>query len=159
MREGGISMKVILNLIKIFTLFLIVGLIIYILIKDVPHMNDAKWNPIHTSNQQNVDEDGYVIPAKGKKYILEENQILRNVPSSQARHFFNWIDKYEFMQVNAFSRMGYDDKYLIAQRDTQYLIYRFGSDHVRVYTTEHDLYSDLNQLGHQIEMHPIAAYQ
>lgn len=152
-------MKLILSLIKMFIVIICIGLIAFFVIKDVPQINQAKWNPLQTTGQQNVDEDGYIIPTEGKKYVVEDNEILRNVPSSQARNFFNWIDKYEFMQVNAFSRMGYDDKYLIAERDTQYIFYQFGSRHVRVYTTEHDLYSDLNQLGHQIEMHPIVAYQ
>lgn len=152
-------MRAIISILKIISLFFLLGCSIYLVLKHVPVINEAQWNPLNTYSQQNIDEEGYNIPPQGKRYAIEDNEILRNVPPTQARHFFNWIDKYEFMQVNSFSRMGYDKKYLIAERDTQYVMYKFGSNKVRVYTTEHDLYYDLNQLGHHIEMHPLQTYR
>ncbi|UEX91014.1 DUF4930 family protein [Staphylococcus ratti] len=151
-------MRAIISIVKIITMLFLVGALTYFALKNVPFVNEAKWNPLTSNAQQYVDEEGYVVPLEGQKYILEDNEILRNVPSSQARQFFNWIDKHEFMQVNDFTRMGYDNEYLIAQRDTQYIMYKFGSKKVRVYTTEHDLYFDLNREGHQIEMSPLSSF-
>ena len=152
-------MRAIISLFKIITLIFLLVVLCYFVLKHVPVIKDAQWNPLNAYTQKDVDEEGYNIPPQGQRYVTEDNEILRNVPPNQARHFFNWIDKYEFMQVNAFSRMGYDKDYLIAERDSQYIMYKFGSNKVRVYTTEHDLYYDLNQLGHQINMRPLQSYR
>nr|WP_232796197.1 DUF4930 family protein [Staphylococcus canis] len=136
---------------------MLIGLIVSL--KFMPVVNQQNWNPLkHKLAYQYVDEQGYEVPANGRGYIIQENTLFRNVPSTQSRNVFSWIDKYEFMQVNELTRMGFDDEYLIAEQNSRFILYNFGEKQMRVYTTEHDLYYDLNQMGHPIKMFALEAY-
>lgn len=95
----------------------------------------------------------------GQRYTLEENDLLNNVPLSQTKNMFNWINKKEFMSVSGIGRMGYNDKYLAGQRGDQFIIYKFGSDSIRVYKTEIEMQQDLNKLGQHIELRPPSSFE
>ena len=90
---------------------------------------------------------------------MEDNDILNNVPLSQTKNMFNWIDKREFMSVTGIERMGYNDSYLAGQRGDEFIIYKFGSESMRVYKTEIEMNQDLNQLGEHIELKPASNYE
>lgn len=45
------------------------------------------------------------ISTNGKRYVLEDNDILQNIPASQTRNVFKYIDKKEFMAVSGLGRM------------------------------------------------------
>ncbi|ARJ49956.1 DUF4930 family protein [Staphylococcus lutrae] len=152
-------MRIIKSLIKLLIILILLIALVLASIMFVPNLKNQPWNPVREETYQVTDDEGYVVPLNGRNYIQTENDIFRNIPKSQMRNVFTWIDKYEFMQVNGLTRMGYDNEYLIAERDTQFILYRFGDDTMRVYTTEHDLYADLHQLGHPIEMRPLIDYQ
>ena len=95
----------------------------------------------------------------GKRYSVEDNDILNNVPFSQTKNVFDWINKKEFMSVSGLERMGYTDEYLAGQRGDEFIIYKFGSDSLRVYKTEIEMEQDLNQLGAHIELQPQSNYE
>ncbi|QLK85976.1 DUF4930 family protein [Staphylococcus sp. 17KM0847] len=152
-------MKTIKRIIKAFIVLFLLSTLIVVSLKYLPGIKDQPWNPLNDKPViQSVDESGLEVPIDGRNYVLKDNDLFRNVPRSQSRHIFNWIDKVEFMQVNELQRLGYDDTYLIAERDFQFILYRFGDHTMRVYTTEHDLQSDLYQMGHQLDMLPITSY-
>ncbi|EHV5264670.1 DUF4930 family protein [Staphylococcus pseudintermedius] len=153
-------MRIIKSLVKLFMMIVLLIALVFAVLKFVPNFKNEPWNPVGNEEVYQVtDDEGYLVPLNGRRYIQSENDIFRNIPKSQMRNVFNWIDKYEFMQVNEMTRMGYDQEFLIAERDTQFILYRFGDDAMRVYTTEHDLYYDLNQLGASIQMKPLSVYQ
>lgn len=138
----------------------LLAILIFISLKFLPGIKDQAWNPLNEQVVvQEVDESGFEVPVEGQSYVLKENNLFRNVPKSQSRHVFDWIDKYEFTQVNELERMAYDDTYLIAEQNTQFILYRFGDDTMRVYTTEHDMQYDLYQLGHQLNLLPADSFQ
>ena len=83
--------------------------------------------------------------------MLEDNDILQNIPASQTRNVFKYIDKKEFMAVSGLGRMGYNENY-IAGRNDEFIIYKFGSDQIKVYRTEIEMEQDLNALGQYIEL-------
>lgn len=148
------------KVIKGFVLLLLVIALIVTSLKFLPNVKNQTWNPFsHTETTQAIDESGYAVPALGETYVVEDNDLFRNVPKSQSRQIFDWIDKYEFMQVNELQKMGYDDAYLIAEQNSRFVLYRFGDDKMRVYTTELDMQYDLYQLGHQLELQPIESFQ
>lgn len=147
------------KLFNIFIILLFVLVICYIALNYVPALKQQDWNPFKDEREEQLfDEEGYKIPGNGRGYIVEDNDLFRNIPKMQARNIFSWVDKYEFMQVNELSRMGYDQEYLIAEQNSQFILYHFGDEEMRVYTTEHDMYFDLNQLGHSIKLLPIEVY-
>ena len=47
---------------------------------------------------------------------------------------------------------------LQGKRDDEFIIYKFGSDSIRVYKTEFEMQQDLNKLGQHIELKPADAY-
>ena len=53
------------------------------------------------------------ISTNGKRYVLEDNDILQNIPASQTRNVFKYIDKKEFMAVSGLGRMGYNENYIL----------------------------------------------
>lgn len=63
------------------------------------------------------------------------------------------------MSVTGFSKMGYNDEFLIGQRDEQFIMYKFGSDEMRVYATEIEMKQDLKQLGQDIELKPASSFE
>lgn len=44
------------------------------------------------------------------------------------------------------------------QRNDEFIIYKFGSDQIKVYRTEIEMEQDLNALGQYIELKPFDAY-
>ena len=160
-------MRFIFSIVKNIVAVLAIIAIIYIALKYAPFLRDQEWNPLSdTSNnvQQNLNDtqnpngSSSGEPQNGKRYTLKENDIINNVPSSQIKNVFNMIDKREFMSVSGIGRMGYNDKYLAGQRDDEFIIYKFGSDSIRVYKTEFEMQQDLNKLGQHIELKPADAY-
>lgn len=159
-------MRFIFSIVKNIIAVLAIIAIIYIALKYAPFLRDQEWNPLsETSNyeQQNLEntQNNNTPPAQpqnGKSYSLKENDIINNVPSSQIKNVFNMIDKREFMSVSGIGRMGYNDKYLAGQRGDEFIIYKFGSNSIRVYNTEFEMQQDLNHLGQHIELKPAGAY-
>lgn len=153
-------MQLIKRIIKVLIVLVLLAILVFISLKFLPGIKDQAWNPLNEQVVvQEVDESGFEVPVEGQSYVLKENNLFRNVPKSQSRHVFDWIDKYEFTQVNELERMAYDDTYLIAEQNTQFILYRFGDDTMRVYTTEHDMQYDLYQLGHQLNLLPADSFQ
>ncbi|KIX90763.1 hypothetical protein TP70_05670 [Staphylococcus microti] len=148
------------RIIKALIVLVLLAILIFVSLKFLPGVKDQAWNPLNEQEVvQEVDESGFAVPMEGQSYVLEENDIFRNIPKSQSRHVFDWIDKYEFAQVNQLQRMAYDDTYLVAEQNTQFILYRFGDDTMRVYTTEHDMQYDLYQLGHPMNLLPAESFQ
>ena len=92
-------------------------------------------------------------------FYLEKNDILNNMPASQPKNIFNMLNKEEFMDVSGLSRMGYNENYLIGQRGNQFIMYKFGSDELRIYATEIELHQDLQAMQQNIQMHPVAYFK
>ncbi|WP_049424718.1 DUF4930 family protein, partial [Staphylococcus warneri] len=85
--------------------------------------------------------------------------IIKNVPTSQIKNVFNMINKKEFMSVSGIGRMGYNDEYLAGQRGDEFIIYKFGSDSIRVYNNEFEMQQDLHELGQNIDLKNEQAYE
>ena len=98
------------------------------------------------------------VPTNGKSYTIEENHLLQNIPASQTKNVFKFIDKKEFMEVSGIVRMGYNDNYIVGQRDNEFIIYKFGSDTIKVFTTEIEMEQELNRLGQSITLKPQNEY-
>lgn len=161
-------MRFIFSIVKNIIAVLAIIAIIYIALKYAPFLRDQEWNPLHEStnySQQNLhnppdaNNGPPAQPQNGKSYSLKENDIINNVPSSQIKNVFNMIDKKEFMSVSGIGRMGYNDKYLAGQRGDEFIIYKFGSDSIRVYNTEFEMQQDLNKLGQHLELKPSEAFK
>src|SRR5699024_4776605 len=95
-----------------------IAIIVILLFVYIYHifLKDQDWNPVHedeSSLQKNANE-GHLTG--GQRYSVEDNDILNNVPLSQTKNMFDWIDKREFMSVSGIQRMGYNDAYLAGQR-------------------------------------------
>ena len=149
-------MRFIFSIVKNIIAVLAIIAIIYIALKYAPFLRDQEWNPLHESTnyiQQNMHDTPAnnrlpAQPQNGKSYSLKENDIINNV-----------IDKKEFMSVSGIGRMGYNNKYLAGQRGDEFIIYKFGSDSIRVYNTEFEMQQDLNKLGQHIELKPSEAFK
>ncbi|PTK66873.1 DUF4930 family protein [Staphylococcus borealis] len=158
-------MRFLLSIIKNIIAVIAIICIIYFALKYAPFLRDQDWNPINhpinneeVSNAPNNLNRPQNIPANGKHYEIQDNDILQNIPASQTRNVFKYLDKKEFMAVSGLGRMGYNDNYLAGQRDDEFIIYKFGSDHIKVYRTEIEMEQDLNALGQYIELRPFDAY-
>ncbi|KKI57576.1 hypothetical protein UF70_1219 [Staphylococcus pasteuri] len=156
-------MRFIFSIIKNIIAVIAILIIIYIALKYAPFLRDQEWNPIsNPPNQTERNMDNPVNNAKqpqhGKRYSLEDNDIIKNVPTSQIKNVFNMIDKKEFMSVSGIGRMGYNDEYLTGQRGDEFIIYKFGSDSIRVYNNEFEMQQDLHKLGQNIELKNNQAY-
>lgn len=160
-------MRFIFSIVKNIIAVLAIIAIIYIALKYAPFLRDQEWNPLHESTnyiQQNMHDTPAnnrlpAQPKNGKSYSLKENDIINNVPSSQIKNVFNMVDKKEFMSVSGIGRMGYNNKYLAGQRGDEFIIYKFGSDSIRVYNTEFEMQQDLNKLGQHIELKPSESFK
>ncbi|MCS4485642.1 DUF4930 family protein [Staphylococcus americanisciuri] len=153
-------MRLFRRIIKVVIVLVLVAMLIVTSLKYLPGIKDQAWNPLNNQGVvQEIDESGYAVPLVGQNYVLQENDLFRNIPKSKSRKIFDWIDKYEFTQVNELQRMAFDDTYLAAEQNTQFILYRFGDDTVRVYTTEHDMQYDLYQLGHPMNLLPAESFQ
>lgn len=133
--------------------------IVLVALKYAPFLKDKDWNPVNHHTPSMIQSDNPPELQHGERYSLEKNDILNNVPLSQTKNVFDWIDKKEFMSVTGFSKMGYNDEFLIGQRDEQFIMYKFGSDEMRVYATEIEMKQDLKQLGQDIELKPASSFE
>lgn len=159
-------MKTFFMIIKNTIAVMAILVIVYIALKYAPFLRDQQWNPVNQQSPQTtqVMQDSNQNPQprvleNGKRYSLEDNDLIKNVPTSQIKNVFNFIDKREFMEVSGLTRMAYNEHYLIGQRDNEFIIYQFGSDSIRVYNTEFEMQQDLNELGQNLIMKPKEAYQ
>ncbi|UBH14586.1 DUF4930 family protein [Macrococcus armenti] len=91
-------------------------------------------------------------------YTLEDNALFRNIPLSQVKTAFNFMDKSEFMAVSGLSLMGYNDKYLAGKRGEQYILYKFGESQVLVFNDESSLQQALLDKNQHIELKDISSY-
>lgn len=160
---GGKVMRFILSLIKNIVAVIAIICVVYIALKYAPFLREQEWNPInHPPNNapisENYNQFNNPYPTDGKHYVLEDNDLLKNIPSSQVGNVFKLIDKNEFMAVSGLGRMGYNDHYIAGQREDKFILYKFGSDSMRVYSTEIELEQDLNRMGQNIELKPPTAY-
>lgn len=152
-------MRFIFSIIKNIVAIIAIVIIVFFALKYTPFLKDQQGNPVsndepsvnHTQTKKDL--------AGGQRYTVKDNDILNNVPLSQTKNVFDWIDKKEFMSVSGIYRMGYSDDYLAGQRGDEFIIYKFGSDSIRVYRTEIEMEQDLNQLGEHIELLPPSSYE
>lgn len=113
-------MRFIFSIIKNIIAVIAILIIIYIALKYAPFLRDQEWNPISNppnQTEQNMDNpnNNTKQPQHGKRYSIEDNDIIKNVPTSQIKNVFNMINKKEFMSVSGIGRMGYNDEYLAGQ--------------------------------------------
>lgn len=157
-------MRFLFSIIKNIIAVIAILIIIYIALKYAPFLRDQEWNPISNppnQTEQNMDNpnNNTKQPQHGKRYSIEDNDIIKNVPTSQIKNVFNMINKKEFMSVSGIGRMGYNDEYLAGQRGDEFIIYKFGSDSIRVYNNEFEMQQDLHELGQNIELKNEQAFE
>ena len=107
--------------------------IVYFALKYAPFLREQDWNPMNQplSNQFEFlpsNQTSTPVPTNGKSYTIEENNLLQNIPASQTKNVFKFIDKKEFMEVSGIVRMGYNDNYIVGQRDNEFIIYKLGTE-------------------------------
>lgn len=155
-------MRFLFNIIKNIIAFGCIIVIVFFALKYAPFLKEQEWNPISNKTTYSSYQGGNV-PIEdfkpGQRYVVEKNDILNNMPASQTKNIFNMLNKQEFMDVSGFSRMGYNDNYLIGQRGNQFIMYQFGSDELRIYATEIELQQDLQAMQQNIQMHPVAYFK
>lgn len=137
-KVGDTMFKLIRRLIKISLLVVISVMIYFIFVT----------NPFNGEANQAVNEP----VQNASTYTLEDNVLFRNIPLSQVKNAFNFMDKQEFMDVSGLTRMGYNDEYLIGQRGSDFIMYRFGENKVSVFQSENDLYHALSERQQSIDM-------
>ncbi|TDM42671.1 DUF4930 family protein [Macrococcoides goetzii] len=130
--------KLIRRLIKL-SLLVVIGVMIYFIFVT---------NPFNGEANQAVNEP----VQNASTYTLEDNVLFRNIPLSQVKNAFNFMDKQEFMDVSGLTRMGYNDEYLIGQRGSDFIMYRFGENKVSVFQSENDLYHALSERRQSVDM-------
>ena len=155
-------MRFLFNIIKNIIAVGCIIVIVFFALKYAPFLKEQEWNPI--SNKTTYSSyQGDNVPIEdfkpGQRYVVEKNDILNNMPASQTKNIFNILNKEEFMDVSGLSRMGYNDNYLIGQRGNQFIMYKFGSDELRIYATEIELHQDLQAMQQNIQMHPVAYFK
>lgn len=137
--------------------------IVYFALKYAPFLREQDWNPMNQppNNQFELlpsNQTSTPVLTNGKSYTIEENRLLQNIPASQTKNVFKFIDKKEFMEVSGIVRMGYNDNYIVGQRDNEFIIYKFGSDTIKVFSTEIEMEQELNRLGQSITLKPQNEY-
>lgn len=137
-KVGDTMFKLIRRLIKLSLLVVISVMIYFIFVT----------NPFNGEANQAVNEP----VQNASTYTLEDNVLFRNIPLSQVKNAFNFMDKQEFMDVSGLTRMGYNDEYLIGQRGSDFIMYRFGENKVSVFQSENDLYHALSERQQSIDM-------
>lgn len=152
-------MRFIFGVIKNIIAVVAIIAIVFFALKYAPFLKEQEWNPLHENRPTFKDSPVDPQMNNGKRYSLESNDLLNNVPPSQIKKVFNWVDKKEFMSVSGLQRMGYNDKYIAGQRQDKFVIYKFGSDSMRVYTTEIEMEQDLAKLGQHIKLKPRQSYE
>ncbi|EKU50167.1 DUF4930 family protein [Staphylococcus massiliensis] len=152
-------MRFIFRMIKNLIALAIILFVVYIALNHAPFLKKQPWNPFSDQNTEQMNNNGAPVPQNGVSYSLEDNEFFQNVPLGQTKNVFQWLNKSEFMSVTGLSEMGYDDEYIVGKRDSQFIVYKFGEDQIRVYATEQEMTQDMENLGHSIEMKPAEAYQ
>ncbi|RXK18383.1 DUF4930 family protein [Macrococcus sp. DPC7161] len=133
-------------MIRNFIMLIALCVVIYIIYMYNPFTN-------HSTEQQINHET-----SNAQTYNLEDNQLFKNIPASQIKNVFNFMDKQEFMSVSGLTRMGYNQDYLIGQRGNDFIFYHFGDQQVLVFKTEQDLNAYMNTKGVQIQLKDQNAY-
>ncbi|AMG95928.1 DUF4930 family protein [Staphylococcus simulans] len=155
-------MRFLFNIIKNIIAVGCIIVIVFFALKYAPFLKEQEWNPISNKTTYSSYQGGNV-PIEdfkpGQRYVVEKNDILNNMPASQTKNIFNMLNKEEFMDVSGLSRMGYNENYLIGQRGNQFIMYKFGSDELRIYATEIELHQDLQAMQQNIQMHPVAYFK
>lgn len=155
-------MRFLFNIIKNILAVGCIIVIVFFALKYAPFLKEQEWNPISNKTTYSSYQGGNV-PIEdfkpGQRYVVEKNDILNNMPASQTKNIFNMLNKEEFMDVSGLSRMGYNENYLIGQRGNQFIMYKFGSDELRIYATEIELHQDLQAMQQNIQMHPVAYFK
>ena len=155
-------MRFLFNIIKNIIAVGCIIVIVFFALKYAPFLKEQEWNPISNKTTYSSYQGGNV-PIEdfkpGQRYVVEKNDILNNMPASQTKNIFNMLNKEEFMDVSGLSRMGYNENYLIGQRGNQFIMYKFGSDVLRIYATEIELHQDLQAMQQNIQMHPVAYFK
>lgn len=155
-------MRFLFNIIKNIIAVGCIIVIVFFALKYAPFLKEQEWNPISNKTTYSSYQGGNV-PIEdfkpGQRYVVEKNDILNNMPASQTKKIFNMLNKEEFMDVSGLSRMGYNENYLIGQRGNQFIMYKFGSDELRIYATEIELHQDLQAMQQNIQMHPVAYFK
>ncbi|MEP9852193.1 DUF4930 family protein [Staphylococcus aureus] len=152
-------MRFIFSIVKNVIAVIAIVVIVIFALKYAPFLKDQEWNPVHDNKPTMNNSAQERTLTGGKPYSVEDNDILNNVPFSQTKNVFDWIDKKEFMSVSGLERMGYNDEYLAGQRGDEFIIYEFGSDSIHVYKTEIEMEQDLNQLGIDLRLQPKSNYE
>ena len=62
------------------------------------------------------------------------------------------------MAVSGLRRMGYNDDYIAGQRDDHFIIYKLGSDKIKVFNTEIEMEQELIRLKQHIPLKELNAY-
>lgn len=142
-------MKFIFRMIRNIILLLIVAAIaLTIWLKGPFHGNTTE----ETSTMQTTED------SNTQHYSLEDNALFKNIPLGQVKNVFNLMDKQEFMDVSGLSRMGYNDDYLIGQRNNDFILYHFGDKSVTVFPTEDDLMNELYARNQQLTLQEKSAF-
>ncbi|MEE1108355.1 DUF4930 family protein [Macrococcoides canis] len=111
-----------------------------------------QFNPFTTPQTQTSNDHDAVA------YDLEDNALFSNIPLSQVKNAFNFMDKKEFMAVSGLNLMGYNDEYLAGKRGDDYILYRFGERQVLVFPDEYTLNQALTERNQQIDLKDISSY-
>ena len=156
-------MHFILSTIKNIIAIVIIMMIVYIALRYAPFLRDQEWNPVSSisetsdiNNLNSVPETQY--NQQNEPYTIEDNDLIQNIPKSQIKNVFKIIDKQEFMAVSGLRRMGYNDDYIAGQRDDHFIIYKLGSDKIKVFNTEIDMEQELIRLKQHIPLKELDAY-
>ncbi|MCE4956225.1 DUF4930 family protein [Macrococcoides caseolyticum] len=94
----------------------------------------------------------------GTTYTLEDNLLFSNIPLSQVKNAFYFMDKQEFMDVSGLTLMGYNAEYIIGQRGNEYIMYKFGDRQVTVFQNETDLNQALAERSQSIQLKDRSQY-
>lgn len=111
-----------------------------------------QFNPFMTPQTQTSNDRDAVA------YDLEDNALFSNIPLSQVKNAFNFMDKKEFMAVSGLNLMGYNDEYLAGKRGDDYILYRFGERQVLVFPDEYALNQALTERNQRIDLKDISSY-
>lgn len=111
-----------------------------------------QFNPFTTPQTQTRNDRDVVA------YDLEDNALFSNIPLSQVKNAFNFMDKKEFMAVSGLNLMGYNDEYLAGKRGDDYILYRFGERQVLVFPDEYALNQALTERNQRIDLKDISSY-
>ncbi|QIH76222.1 DUF4930 family protein [Macrococcoides canis] len=111
-----------------------------------------QFNPFTTPQTQTSNDRDAVA------YDLEDNALFSNIPLSQVKNAFNFMDKKEFMAVSGLNLMGYNDEYLAGKRGDDYILYRFGEPQILVFPDEYALNQALTERNQRIDLKDISSY-